>query len=189
MSVSISPELNEIGLRVLCGFDAGVYQHDQLPDHPLVGGCDEAKAFLASIDEIGFDETFELLGTPAAYGHFDPEVCTRWTGDQVWTSPVWADEPGVHLSNMNARLIMDLLGLGTEHLCGSLDAEDFLGRVLVAQGCSVGDPGRPAEMSRGTSGATVIDCGREAGYSEKKLELLREVAEFARARGVPVTWG
>src|SRR4051812_3229767 len=41
-------------------------------------------------------------------------------------------EPKVNVSNVNARLVLDALGLPFEDGTGSLPAEDFWGRVLMA---------------------------------------------------------
>jgi hypothetical protein len=112
------------------------------------------------------------------------------------------DNPGpeVNVSNGNAIGLLEALGLGGEVVdsgfgpcpvdaCGSLAADDFLGRVLAAEIMSVGDPGRPEEITVIENGPTIISCGTAEGYLDGRLAQLREVAEFAQAHGREVVWG
>jgi hypothetical protein len=108
--------------------------------------------------------------------------------------------PEVNVSNGNAIGLLEALGLGgdvvetgfgpaPEDACGSLDADDFLGRVLAAEILSVGDPGRPEEIEVIEDGPTIIYCGTSEGYLDGRLAQLREVATFAKAHGRSVVWG
>lgn len=72
---------------------------------------------------------------------------------------------------------------------GSMPAQDFLGRVLVAQAVNPADAGVPARVMPSEGGATMIDCGRREGYSEDRLGQLHELAEFAVSRGRTIQWG
>jgi hypothetical protein len=114
---------------------------------------------------------------------------------------VFPDEgPSLNVANGNAIKILASLHLGSRVVetgfgpapadCGgSLDAEDFLGRVLAAEIMSVGDPGRPEEITVVDGGPTIVSCGTPEGYLDDKLAALREIAEFAQAHGRAVVWG
>lgn len=102
------------------------------------------------------------------------------------------NEPEVNMSNSNSVLLLDVLGIQVgeafEERCGGeLDAKDFLGRVLIAEGVSPVDAGRPETITK--SGITMIDCGRPEGYINEKLDALREVAEWSIANNRSVVWG
>lgn len=89
------------------------------------------------------------------------------------------------MANNNAVLILERLGLPTAGewgLDGDIDAEDLLGRALVANvGCD--DSGVVASVD-----GNWTDCGVRAGYFDDRMAGLVEVAEFARACGVRVVW-
>lgn len=68
-----------------------------------------------------------------------------------------------------------------------MDAEDFLGRVLLASALTPVDEGVPAHAVPGTN-ARIIDCGRPAGYLQDRLDALHEIATYAVAHKLPVTW-
>lgn len=113
---------------------------------------------------------------PATYGtpHFDV-----------------ADQPERNMSNGNAARVFDVLGidLDADGWCGSSSADDLLGRVLLAQAIAPSDAGRPATQERHhDGGALFIDCGRAPGYVDEALVDLRAVCEWAKARGVAVSW-
>jgi hypothetical protein len=93
--------------------------------------------------------------------------------------------PSVNVSNQNAGHLLDLLGLTDREgdLVGHAAADDFLGRVLIAQGLNPTDAGVPV-----TEDGNIVDCGRPAGYADTRLDELRTVAEAARRRGVTVQW-
>ncbi|MFJ6354803.1 hypothetical protein ACIQKB_35770 [Streptomyces sp. NPDC092046] len=88
----------------------------------------------------------------------------------------------VNMANANAARVLGVLGYG--ELAGDAEAEDFLGRVLVALALTPEDAGRPA-----TAEGRFVDCGRREGYVQERLEELRELAEDARARRLTVYWG
>lgn len=109
------------------------------------------------------------------------------------------DGPEVNVSNANARLVLEALGLPFEDGSGGLDAEDFLGRVLMALAVAPADAGVPQHrLVPGEStifgtvtehGATFIDCGRREGYLQERLVQLEEVARHAIGKGREVSWG
>lgn len=97
----------------------------------------------------------------------------------------------VNVSNINARFILGHLGLADEDgadMSGALDAEDFLGRVLLAVALSPEDEGIPSHTVPST-GATMVECGRHAGYLHEVLDSLRAVADDAIRLGERVYWG
>lgn len=103
-------------------------------------------------------------------------------------------EPELNVSNANAATLLDVLGIGVpsgedeetaeDRYCGVMAAEDFLGRVLIAQALSPVDAGVPATRS-----GNWVDGGRAEGYVNDRLDRLRTVASRAVELGVPVTWG
>jgi hypothetical protein len=120
-----------------------------------------------------------------------------------WASikPVYAEiGPSLNVCNGNAITLLEALGIPTQvedgplgpiavDAYGSLPADDFLGRVLVAEALSVGDPGSLTETHEAEGQATLVVCGRPEGYVDTKLAILREIALWAQARGVEVQWG
>lgn len=124
--------------------------------------------------------------------------------------PEMEGAPEVNASNDNAVTVLQSLGFITGESRekdwddmwngpSSCEAGDFLGRVLLALAVSPADAGVPAHEAsardmRGVGalfpeGMRVINCGREPGYLQMRLEQLRELAEFCQARGRLVTWG
>ena len=111
------------------------------------------------------------------------------------TTDQWvADELSVNMANANAAVVLDALGFAEDvaagDLCGSVPAQDFLGRVLTGFGLAPTDPGRPATEDIGEHGARFIDCGRAPGYVQDRLGQLQALAEAAVADPqVVITWG
>lgn len=98
-----------------------------------------------------------------------------------------AGGPEVNMANGNAAQILDLLGVDDID-GGVLPAQDFLGRVLLAQAlasATVDDEhGRP-DFTDGRW----YHGGRRPGYIAGKLAELHEVAIWAAERDVEVVWG
>lgn len=97
-------------------------------------------------------------------------------------------EPEVNMANGNAADLLDVLGLAegedfSDYCVGSLKAEDFLGRVLIAKGVAPVSPARLPERD-----GIMIYGGRQEGYVQEKLDLLQEVAEWAIANKREVVW-
>lgn len=100
----------------------------------------------------------------------------------------------VNMSNTNAAMIFRDLGvdLVEDGWCGSMEPLDLAGRVLVALALA-NDTGTPSSTHQavredGTLGATVIDCGIQAGYKHDKFLHLLEVAADATRLGRRVVW-
>ena len=113
------------------------------------------------------------------------ELCAAYSVSFVEVN----ETPYVNVSNFNASAILDVLGIQVgedfDYRCaGSMDAEDFLGRVLLA------DAVQPvsAELPSYREG-NLIRGAREEGYVNSRVNELREVAEYARARSLKVCWG
>jgi len=190
MSVTFSPQLEVVGYRLVCGFDATVFADpSQAPSHPLSGGCDAAREFLAVAKTDGWAKAHELFGEPANERNADVQGCLNWHDNGLGLSRVFRDDVEVQMANSNAQRLFEVLGLDGDAWSGSMDADEFLGRVLAGLALYAGDVGRPSEVVRGERGATVIYSEVEPGYVDAKLEQLREVANAAKARNVPVTWG
>lgn len=100
-------------------------------------------------------------------------------------------EPEVQMANLNASEIFPLLGidLAESDWCGSMNAADFKGRVLLALALAPEDLGRaPEPMGHAVLGIG-IRAAREVGYTQTRLSLMLEVADLALIRGTEVCWG
>ena len=96
----------------------------------------------------------------------------------------------VNLANGNAARVMRLLGYsGDDVYCGSARVDDFLGRLLVADGLlETSDERRPQTFKR-FGGATLVDAGEPAGYLNEKLKLLIDLANWAKTNHSDICWG
>lgn len=117
--------------------------------------------------------------------------CSALGFDDVEVVPTY-DE--VNLSNANASTLLNTLGLfGDDEqfadcCAGSVDAQDFLGRVLTGLALAPVDAGRPVTVDVGAGGTTMVDCGRPDGYVQARLLELHDLATRAIAAGAPVRW-
>lgn len=96
------------------------------------------------------------------------------------------DVPEVSLNPANARTVMDVLGMEVDETgdnCGSMNAEDFLGRILLASAINPSDEGT---MAFGDEKMTF--GSRPVGYMEARLNDLRTVADYAIAKNLEVVW-
>lgn len=113
----------------------------------------------------------------------DPAECSLLYG--IYVEAVEArPSPAINASNVNARAILGTLGVLEEDLCGSMDADDFAGRVLLARAL-VADAGVAPTVHLG---GRYVDCGRAPGYLDERLMQLAELAEFAVGTGRNVVW-
>jgi hypothetical protein len=159
-----------------CGHDNGVTEH-------RFGTYADAVAVLQS--EL---ETHGHTGGLAVCGD---EYCAV---SRLFVHPIIEDPaPDVNVSNANAAHLLGLLGFPVDledeeaGLYGTASAEDFLGRVLVAQAVNPADAGVPVTEEQG-EGMLLVRCGRRVGYSEDRLASLRELADFAISRGQTIQW-
>jgi hypothetical protein len=187
MSVTFHSELDTpTGFRVGCSCESN--------QGPVFGTYADAEEFYVRHDLLNRAIPEVLVGCEYAgrEGFCDMGHC--------FITAVYPERgPELNVSNDNAILILSTLGLRPrvvdgpfgplpEDACGSMDAEEFLGRVLAAEIMSVGDPGTETETFIEEGCATLIACGRPEGYTDARLAQLREVAEFARAHGKEVVW-
>jgi len=108
--------------------------------------------------------------------------------------------PELTVSNSNGFYLLELLGLTPSYvgdlpspfeygeMSGSCSADDFLGRILIAQGLNGPDVGVPLHQLPNRGGAPVYDCGRREGYADEMLRWLADLARWARAAARPVVW-
>lgn len=143
----------------------------------------------------GFD------GTPT----IDPE-CPEY-GACVYPVDPWE----LNVSNANARLILDTIGMGSPELCGLIvDLDQFISQcdaiIGVTRDISEFDAGSPARvvpngdldallaggvlqtLPDDAVGPTIIDCGLRPGYLNDKFTKLREIALIAKERGAVISY-
>jgi hypothetical protein len=115
--------------------------------------------------------------------------CAEFDADLLVACPE-AEELEINMSNSNAAVVCAALGidLDAEGWCGSLPAEDFLGRVLVALAIQPSDEGIPVHELP-TGGVRWVECGRRPGYIQERLGQLHELAQWAVAHGAEVDFG
>lgn len=116
---------------------------------------------------------------------FAPAVATV-LGDELVAHVLTSE--GVNVNSRNGADLLALLGLEFDGDFGGTTAEDFLGRVLLAQALldvATDDVhGRPVVTEyRWTTG------GRRPGYLAEKLAELHDVAQWAAAHHAEVQWG
>ncbi|MBG0739012.1 hypothetical protein IV500_06195 [Paeniglutamicibacter antarcticus] len=178
MSITFSTEPSPItGFAFTCGHDNGRTEH-------RFGSYEDARVFLqGELDAHGYTGGLAVCG--------DVDCCSFGLMhiEAIESDPA----PDLNVTNVNARHLLELLGLDSESdeggcLSGSVSAEDFLGRVLLAQAVSPSDAGIPARQETGLGGVTIVHMGRPVGYSEDRLAALRELADFAINRRRTIQW-
>ena len=187
MSVWFQPHAEVIGYHLQCAFDDGVYESNTATSHPLSGGCDAARAFDVMMRSLGYAAAHAHFGeAPNAFRVYEEGICLNWRGTVADAfGRVCEDVPVVQMSNTNAADVLAALGLDWY---GSIGAAEMRERVLLARGLNTYDEARAALAHTGARGAAVIHVGREAGYVDEKLARLAEMAEFAAAKGVSISW-
>lgn len=80
----------------------------------------------------------------------------------------------------------DLFGIAGVELCGTLNAEDFMGRVLTALALAPESAEIPSHAAVGAP--NIIRGHREEGYVQNRLRELHEIAQFAINHDRQVTW-
>ena len=91
----------------------------------------------------------------------------------------------VNVSNSNGYALIEALHFTAED--GGMDPvsiDTFIDRcniALVVAGCE--DEGIKPSTSKGALGATIIDCGRPAGYFTERLQQLRKMAREGKDHG------
>ncbi|MFS0884948.1 hypothetical protein [Aeromicrobium sp. 179-A 4D2 NHS] len=125
------------------------------------------------------------------------ELCPMYP--QIMNVYADAHHEGLNLNNENAADILRVLGLiepGQDpalfkpevQWVGELAASDFLGRVMVAQAISPESAEKIGHEKPGR-GATMFEGGREAGYIQRTLSQLADVADWAAKHERTMCWG
>lgn len=162
----------------------------------LSGGCAWDEDLPAIVDENGealsftsWDDTMTaLVAHKAVCGE-----CETWGCHGVADVDV-SDEFDVTLSNASAHTVLNALGFDTKEfgLAGMVDADDFMGRVLIAMAEDRDDSGVKSAVTNGREiglpGATIIDCGLAPGQFAEWFEALHALAAEAQRIGRSVQW-
>ena len=155
-----------------------------MSDADITGYAGECYAdFTRPAVQVGFAVTCDAAREAVAFHTLECEECAVY-GAHV--SPV-IDMPEVNMANSNAAFIIELLGIEFDY-CGSIPAAELLERITFGAVVGGGDTGTVTVAYQTDGGATMVDCGRPAGYADMRLEQLREVAEWAVAHGRDVVW-
>jgi hypothetical protein len=97
----------------------------------------------------------------------------------------------IQMSNGKARMVLNALGLpNTDNLCGYMDRVQFANLCASWLQQHIGKQSAKIEESvtRGTFGATFIDCGVREGYVNERIHQLSEAARTADDGNV-IYWG
>jgi len=162
-----------------------------------------------SIDSVGTGK-YEFVcytdGDRNTYGPFDSreiadqkslthvEECGECSMYRPFVNEIQDVNFDMNVSNSNAGMLFRVLGMDVD-CYGAMDADGFLGHVLVALAMPLDDSGiRPSEyqaMSENgqPAGPRIIDCGVSEGYITKRLTTLAEMASEAKRIGRRITWG
>ena len=107
--------------------------------------------------------------------------------------------PKVNMANGNVVGIFKVLGLLSDtpdstdvddaFQGGSLSAEDFMGRIVIAEALAPISPARPTVESQSSQGARFIECGLPEGYVQERIADLRVVAEYGVSNNREIQWG
>lgn len=109
-------------------------------------------------------------------GQLAVETRTRITG-----------APEINLASGNAADLLGLLGYDIEDGFGETSADDFTGRVLLAQ--ALLDVTTDDEHGRGDMADECwTDCGRRPGYLAGMLNLLEVIACWAVEHDAVIVW-
>lgn len=138
--------------------------------------CDRPEELVAAADRLAI----------AAEHNESCDECASYQGVLVDGNHQW---PQINISYGNAARVMGMLGFeGDDIHGGHATADDFLGRLLVADGLLETSDARPSSVTRGANGATLIDCGERAGYVNDKIRSLISLAMWAKEHGSDIVW-
>jgi hypothetical protein len=89
--------------------------------------------------------------------------------------PNHSDMLDVNVANSNAREILELLGLPSDDLAGSVTSEELVERCIVARAfCE--NIAVPESIVIGAKGAKIINMGRSADYLSVRISALETLA-------------
>lgn len=139
----------------------------------------------------------------------DPTACFG-DGARIELHHPTEDSPSVRLSCSNAARVLNALGYGDNekpvgeadgtfadafqamadmYSCGTTTADEFIGRVLIAEAIYPSNDGAAAESITLHGGGTVVAPERGDTYMTEVLAHLHRVAEYAQEHHANVTWG
>jgi len=154
--------------------------------HPTVTPPAELAELRFWCDTATTVATIDLAGSAAAAHTAGCAECSAYGG--VLVDEVHDFVP-VNLANTNAARIMRLLGYAEQDVwCGRATAEDFLGRLLVADGVLESSDAREPSVVRGARGATLVDLGEPAGYLNERIRMLIDLTQWAKVNGSDICW-
>lgn len=195
MSVTFTAELTEpAGFVVACVCRDAVRQ--ATPRHDTYDAAVKALMLIPGGRDYGCQDI-----RPALPGCEYPERCPT---HPLRARPVFDEDesPDIKLDFWSAVLVLNALGFGEDArdgggLAGSLNAKDFLGRVLLALAVAPEDEGVPAHerdglpelgIPAGLGGLHIINFGRPAGYLQQRLRDLEELARWCLKHNRLVQW-
>jgi len=101
------------------------------------------------------------------------------------------DPTEVQMNYSNARVVMQRIGIPDgryEFEMGTMDATEFLVRVIRAIHADVPDEGICATVNKIPDGPTVYDMGRREGYTNQRLMQMKDLAEKAICHNRFIGW-
>jgi hypothetical protein len=100
--------------------------------------------------------------------------------------------PEVNMANANFADVAHALGLAdgdfSDWCCGSIDADDLLARIAIADALAPVSEEIPAGLPVNTVLGVAAHGGRERGYVQRRLDDVREVAVEAKRLNRSVVW-
>lgn len=118
-----------------------------------------------------------------------PEELAVIGGEQFWV-PLHE----INCSNANAGKLIGLLSLNDDGLCGDLSVEDMPGvlqrlLVLLNKDGATSHVQEAPSVHKGDTGPTVINCGVDAEYFERRLSAFRDMILLAMDINEKIVWG
>lgn len=165
-------------------------EHRQAVAYAVTCGCapatDQATPLGSYDAAVQAAQAAETSGTRGPLpGCVLPDICPH---SPLLIEPLDPDGPApdVEANGANARLLLTALGLDSgegQDAWGQMAADLFLGRVLIALALAPEDPGAPWTQS-----GRHYDGGRSAGYLQRRLLDLHDLAQWCAAHGREVAW-
>jgi hypothetical protein len=163
--------------------------------HPALDESDITGYQITCWEEDHQHDTVYATYDEASLAYLDLVAADHATLGDCLIVIVWADGLGdqeLNLANRNACDLLEVLGLTDDDddefpWCGSIEADDLLGRILIADAIAP-DPELPSYTIVGQGGGVNVDLGRPAGYLHTKLNLLAELARWCKDHGREVVW-
>lgn len=104
-----------------------------------------------------------------------------------------SDAYSLNLANGNALDVLERLGFPDQSVCDApIPLDQFIERTVSVLRQSVGKPSPALETTstRADCGPVIINCGRDAGYIERRIREIGILARRAREIGAThIGWG